>query len=131
VATVLPLNLQYILPIITTIFIILYILTEAYRNRKVHKHSLIKALQAIFPEHNLKTWKFKRVSLGYWSTTEDNVEKEFLESVKEELNVKSIEDWYTLTVHDIKRVGGGAILYPKDLLIICLSSIESGSPIRI
>jgi hypothetical protein len=73
-------------------------------------HSLVKALLETYPDHTWHLWRFSHpVPPHYWEATE-NV-KQFLDWLYQQLQFKSMEDWYGLKRSDVRRLGGGALLY--------------------
>ena len=81
-------------------------------------HSLYKALQQIYPNHEWLAWKFKYypVPYGYWS--DKRHQQKFIEWVGKELQVKKLEDWYRLSNRHLQRLGPLTVLRDKGLSTI-------------
>ena len=64
-----------------------------------------KALQNIYPEHIWNLWKFKKSPTGYWETLEQNIDelKKVIDRLGEQLSVKSLEDWYGISLEQIAK----------------------------
>ena len=65
-------------------------------------------MQKVYPEHNWMLWKFKGVPKGFWDS-KDN-QKNFMDWLYIQLGFKSMQDWYALSIDDLKRHGGNGIL---------------------
>jgi len=67
--------------------------------------SLTKALSKIYPEHLWEPWRFSKVPRGYWDNS-DNIQ-EFLKIFEKRLGIKTVEDWYCVTVSQLSESGAG------------------------
>jgi len=68
--------------------------------------SLRKALKAIYPSVN---WKWKeRTPNKYWNNIQNH--RNFLEKYAQENGIQKMEDWYRVTVAELKNKGGDGIL---------------------
>lgn len=85
-------------------------LMESYRK------SPARILQAIYPEHNWMEWKFSQVSRGYWDDSKNL--KQFLEWLGKELNIKRREDWYRVSIQQIRKIARMSVFNRKNLLQI-------------
>lgn len=74
----------------------------------IYGGSVHRALSSIFPEHKWIPWKFENAPKNFWKQSK-NV-KEFLESIKKELNIEKDEDWYQVTQNRLHNVGATTIL---------------------
>eukprot|EP01125_Pyxidicula_operculata_P011832 TRINITY_DN3871_c0_g1_i1.p1 TRINITY_DN3871_c0_g1~~TRINITY_DN3871_c0_g1_i1.p1 ORF type:complete len:468 (+),score=35.99 TRINITY_DN3871_c0_g1_i1:69-1472(+) len=63
--------------------------------------SLYDILKAHYPSHTWYPWMFKKLSNGYWNNRENRIQ--YLEYLKEKLNIKSPEDWYNIEENQICR----------------------------
>ena len=75
--------------------------------------SLPKALKLIYPEFEWEENRFeyvnlKRFSSGYWDFFENH--KLFMDNVALQLGIKSMEDWYSVRIAQIKSKGGSGLL---------------------
>jgi len=75
--------------------------------RYYYNDSPYKALQTIFPDHDWKRWKFKTVSMGYWTKKENQLE--FFDELKETLGYHSMDNWYNITRTHVRKHGGRGI----------------------
>lgn len=57
--------------------------------------SVYETLSAAFPDHQWKSWRFSKVSNGFWRKLEN--QRGFFEDVSQELSIKTPEDWYQCT----------------------------------
>ena len=48
-----------------------------------------------YPNYKWLPWKFSQTSKGYWDDT-NNV-KEYMNWLSEQLNIKTMEDWYNVS----------------------------------
>jgi hypothetical protein len=87
-----------------------------------HNHSLVKALQAIYPHHNWDITKFNKTRNNYWHDIRN--QRHFLDNLAKRLSVSSPQDWYRYTVKDIQKNGGSSLLkLYKNSLITMLSKV--------
>ncbi len=73
-----------------------------------YQGSFIKALIAVFPEYNLKEWKFKMISKGVWDKKQ-NVE-EFMQEMGDMFNLTNLEDWKKVSVKHFIALRGDYLL---------------------
>jgi hypothetical protein len=73
--------------------------------------SLVAALSAVFPSHSWKAWRFSKVVNGFWRQTDN--QRQFFEDVREELGIKSLEDWYKITAPQLSQVYGVETLFEQ------------------
>jgi hypothetical protein len=69
-----------------------------------HKSTLSRLLHAVFPEHEWCEWKFERIRRGFWNDVENH--KKYMDWAGRELNVKSLDDWYSITPENFGRLEG-------------------------
>jgi hypothetical protein len=87
------------------------ILTRARFIDEYYNKSLYSALKNIYPEHKWDPLRFPKAPKGYWK--KDATKRRFqkiLTRWKNEHNIKSLTDWYTLPPHKLKlfrRVADG------------------------
>ena len=72
--------------------------------------SVLSILSSVYPEHNWLPWKFKKATGGFW--TMEN-QRKFMDWVKKELSIKEMQDWYRITIKDIRDLGGAGLLYSE------------------
>jgi hypothetical protein len=88
---------------------------------RVFLDSPIKLLSSIYPDYEWLPWKFGRAPRDFWTNPKN--QRNFLEYVAKELNIKEMKDWYKVTTEvlflyvsqiiifqDIKKLGGLALL---------------------
>jgi hypothetical protein len=66
-------------------------------------NSIFKALNAVYPEMNFKSWQFAKAPNSFWE--DDANQREYLEYIGKQLNVNIMEDWYKITMSDYYKVG--------------------------
>lgn len=71
--------------------------------------SVIRALLAVYPEHEWVEWKFVKLPKGFWNS-EDNTQS-FLHWLEKELGIKRMEDWYSITYGHFQRFGAANLLH--------------------
>jgi hypothetical protein len=52
---------------------------------------------------------------GHWNDIHN--QRKFLTDLQPKLNIKQMEDWYNFNSYDVKRLGGGGLLYPMKLTV--------------
>ena len=52
----------------------------------------MKLITSIFPNHTWLPWKFNQVPRDFWSQLEN--QKMYIKWLSEEINIKSMDDWY-------------------------------------
>jgi hypothetical protein len=62
----------------------------------------------VYPEHQWEQWKFTKAPRGWWKDTANH--KVFLDAVAKNLNLSSMEDWYSVQFSDIQEQGGSRLL---------------------
>jgi hypothetical protein len=76
--------------------------------RNQYRGSLKRALQAIYPDFPWKAWKFTKVGSGFWLDAKN--QREFMDSVAEELKISNFEDWYSVQRIQIEDIGGSSLI---------------------
>lgn len=69
--------------------------------------SIPRALQCVFPDHRWLPWRFKKVPNGFWQDATNR--KDFVEWLGKELKFERMEDWYSVTLEQIRRFGGRSL----------------------
>ena len=57
--------------------------------------SIINLVKTVYPNYKWLPWKFIQAPKGYWND-ENNV-KEYMNWLSEQLNIKTMEDWYRVS----------------------------------
>lgn len=70
---------------------------------KYYNNSTAATLQGVFPEHDWQPWLFQQSPNGYWEDT-TNVRK-FFEYLESKIPIKKMEDWYRISLADIRLFG--------------------------
>jgi hypothetical protein len=78
-----------------------------------YKGSPLKALEAVFPNHQWIAWKFHQVPRGYWNR-KDN-QRKFLDWLTKELQVNKNDDWYRISKKQIRNVAPVTLFRSKTL----------------
>jgi hypothetical protein len=76
-------------------------LTEKYNN------SMFQLLSSVYPDVNWLPWKFERGPKNMWNDL--SVQRQFLDSVAKQLNIKEMSDWYKISVQ-VKAI---SYLFPR------------------
>lgn len=76
--------------------------------RKHYENSYIKALTTVYPERKWKIWKFNQVSPSYWKELKNH--KIFFDELFNELNLKSWNEWYNVSLMQVNSLGGRGLL---------------------
>src|SRR6185437_7791159 len=71
-----------------------------------------KLLQSVYPNHTWEIYKFHTVPIGYWNDIDNR--KEFMDWLFNQLQYKSMDDWYNVTAKDICKFGGNTLLTRHD-----------------
>lgn len=58
----------------------------------LYNDSISKLLSTIYPQHEWLPWKFSKTPKYHWDSTKN--QKEFMEWVSKQLNIKEMSDWY-------------------------------------
>mmetsp|Transcript_8593 Transcript_8593/g.9577 ORF Transcript_8593/g.9577 Transcript_8593/m.9577 type:complete len:691 (-) Transcript_8593:18-2090(-) len=74
--------------------------------------SISKMLQSLFPNYYWEAWKFMRPPNYYWSSVHN--QSKLMQSLAEKLNVKILDDWYSVMSRDALNEGGNIILSMYD-----------------
>ena len=69
----------------------------------IYRNSPMSALKSVYPEYEWVEWRFNRVPVGFWGNSRK--EKEFLEWMGKQLFVNELDDWYRVSMKQIRRVG--------------------------
>lgn len=73
-----------------------------------HGGSLFAVLEAVYGEEvsaaEARSWMPK----GYWAAKANR--REFMDKLSEQLGIKSLEDWRTVTTDQVKQLGGSGVL---------------------
>ena len=62
---------------------------------KYNNKSHIKLITSVYSNYKWLPWKFNHAPKGYWND-ENNV-KEYMNWLSEQLNIKTMEDWYKVS----------------------------------
>jgi len=89
------------------------LLTTSLKNEciffdRFYGSSLIRALQAIYPDHSWYPWRFEKVPHGFWSNVL-NVQR-YMGWLREELQINQMRDWCQVNANQIIARGGGALI---------------------
>jgi len=82
----------------------------------VYSNSPAGLLLAAYPSHSWQVWKFDKVPNRWWQDTAN--QKKYMESVRKQLNIKAMEDFYRLSKDDL-TAAGGALLLRRPILNWC------------
>lgn len=71
-------------------------------------HSVLHALQTVYPLHSWIGWKFRRVPQTFWKNQAN--QKQFFDWLGSELGYKKMDDWYNVTLEKIQQCGGAGLM---------------------
>jgi len=74
----------------------------------VHHDSPISAVREFLPEYPWKEWRFHSVPKNFWRSVENR--HAFLSWLGEQFNLRTRQDWQTLTKQDFYANGGSGLL---------------------
>src|SRR5689334_21048249 len=65
-----------------------------------------KALQGVYPDHKWMVWRFGKVPKDYWDHLQgDHFEKKrMLDWLGEQLSITKMDDWYRVSLEQIRKV---------------------------
>ena len=70
--------------------------------------SPLQILKSVYPEENWLPWKFTLTSMGFWKDRKNH--KIYMDWFRLQLGYKNHEDWYNISVKDIRNNDGGGLL---------------------
>lgn len=76
----------------------------SYMLARYYNDSLAAALTDVYPEHTWHPWMFKQAPRRFWSDSTNC--RSYLEWVSPVLGIDSMEQWYTVTAHDLRAHNG-------------------------
>eukprot|EP01114_Cavostelium_apophysatum_P014359 TRINITY_DN3702_c0_g1_i1.p1 TRINITY_DN3702_c0_g1~~TRINITY_DN3702_c0_g1_i1.p1 ORF type:complete len:614 (+),score=148.50 TRINITY_DN3702_c0_g1_i1:97-1938(+) len=90
-------------------------------------NSLPNLLKAVYPEHDWKPWKFDILPANFWK--DKQIQKDFLNDLGQNLQIRRWEEWYRVNCNDIRNHGGQGLekLYGRSAAVI-ISSILTEHP---
>jgi hypothetical protein len=71
-------------------------------------YSITKMLQHFYPNVEFDYWKFDHVPSGYWSERKN--QRRFFDWLASQLNIKEVNDWYSVTQLELSKHGGNSSL---------------------
>eukprot|EP01118_Nematostelium_gracile_P005548 TRINITY_DN1762_c0_g1_i1.p1 TRINITY_DN1762_c0_g1~~TRINITY_DN1762_c0_g1_i1.p1 ORF type:complete len:516 (-),score=96.38 TRINITY_DN1762_c0_g1_i1:23-1516(-) len=78
--------------------------------KKIFQDSVVRALLMLYPDHKWFLWRFcDPIPRGMWDNTK--AQREFMDHLAREENIKDMNDWYNITSTQIIGKGGGVLLY--------------------
>lgn len=86
-----------------------------------YNNDWIKVLRSNYPEYNFESSKLRITPSEYWDSIEN--QREFLDSLWNELNIKEYDDWYNVLFSQVVDLGGGALLKKYDSLFSMLETL--------
>lgn len=78
--------------------------------------SMVNAIKEAYPTHEWLDWRFSKVPRGFWDTQENR--RRFFKWAEEQLDIKTMEDWYKIKLHDVAELGGGGMLQNQCVLFV-------------
>lgn len=74
----------------------------------MYNNSISKMLYTVYPQHDWKLFLFEKVQTGFWNDPKNH--KVYFDWLEKELNITTKDDWYKMSVNDVVRVSGSAML---------------------
>ena len=74
-----------------------------------HYGSMVEAIIQIFPDYKLLKWKFIRKERNYWGSYQN--QKDFILWMVQELNIKKLSDYYSISGQHFIEYGGITLLH--------------------
>ena len=65
-------------------------------------------METVYPEHTWDNRAFTKANKGFWADMIN--QRQFFESIAQELRIEKADDWYRVTLNDIHERGGGGML---------------------
>lgn len=96
---------------------------------KIHHGSLLNACSRLYPSHDWIEWMLQSaVPEGFWETQEN--QKRYFEWLFRKLELKNMEDWYDVTVADVRANRGSGLLanYHSNTLSLALEACFPDHP---
>lgn len=81
-----------------------------------------KMLKALYPEHSWQPHLFKTSPRSYWETNRPAIEN-FFNFAAEQCGVTSLDDWYRVSLKQLKRLGGFQMIMRNGGLFTVLSAL--------
>jgi hypothetical protein len=75
--------------------------------RKHYDNSLQLLIKDLYPEHKWLNWKFNQTTIGFWENI--NNQKEYMDWLYKELDYKSMENWYSVSLGDFYNNCGSSL----------------------
>lgn len=79
------------------------------RTLQCYNDSPQMALYNIYPEHDWRSWEFTQVPRGYWGNAGN--QRDFFDRPFKTLGYTCMDDWYNLTIDDIRKNGGSRLAF--------------------
>eukprot|EP01118_Nematostelium_gracile_P011139 TRINITY_DN3913_c0_g5_i2.p1 TRINITY_DN3913_c0_g5~~TRINITY_DN3913_c0_g5_i2.p1 ORF type:complete len:268 (-),score=55.70 TRINITY_DN3913_c0_g5_i2:3-806(-) len=79
---------------------------------KMFNGSVKTALEKIYDDHDWLPWKFEHAPAGTWDTISS--QRDFMFYLAKELKITKMEDWYNVSVVQIREKGGNRLLNKYD-----------------
>jgi len=80
-----------------------------------HRNSLSQCLQAVYPHHLWKAWKFPKCPTHYWKDVSKVAQ--CMSEVADKLEISCLEDWYRVSVRQVIHIAkaGSLVQYYKGI----------------
>lgn len=75
---------------------------------KLHGVSMHQMCQTLYPNHEWIEWRLGNVTAGFWDSLENR--QRYFAWLAKQLGLKSMEDWYKVTVADVVENRGSGLL---------------------
>ena len=75
---------------------------------RFYQFSLIKALKALYPEHEWLEWRFHQTSRSYFAERENRIS--FFTWAMKQLQLRHLSEWYGVSNSQVAELGGEALL---------------------
>lgn len=83
---------------------------ENERRKRLKIKSMYHALQTVYPEYEWTPHLFSQVPHHYWK--EKSSQRKFMDWISEQLGIVKQDDWFSITVDNVRKLGGMSVLNP-------------------
>jgi hypothetical protein len=88
---------------------------------KQHNGSVLKLLEAYYPQYEWKQWQFSSIPMHFWNDTKNH--RKYMDWLTTQLGIHKKEDWYDVSPNTIRENHGTVLLsqYKNSMLSLLRS----------
>jgi hypothetical protein len=86
-----------------------------------------RLLQTLFPEHTFHLWRFHQLPKDMWERLGKENSLEFLEWTAKQLKLRSLDDWYRVSMKQLQQIAPIKVFGRKNLVKILMESYPEHS----